>query len=132
MRMDNKSKELIAGYLSKAREKLEVAKNLFESGHYNDAVSRAYYCAFHAAKAMLLTEGLEANTHQGVVNLFGLHFAKTEKLDKKLGRFLAKLKDDRENGDYEIFSPIDSETAETAIKEAAEFFREAEKYLNNL
>jgi uncharacterized protein (UPF0332 family) len=45
-----------------------------------DAVSQAYYAACHAAQALLKTEGLEADTHQGVVSLFGLHFAKSARV----------------------------------------------------
>jgi uncharacterized protein (UPF0332 family) len=76
-----------------------------------------------------LTEGLSANTHQGVLNLFGLHFVKTGKFDNRFGRMLSNLKDDRENGDYEIYSAIDRETAQKAIVEAEEFLKETKRYL---
>ena len=70
--------------MAKAKDKLRVGEQLLASGDYEDAVSRAYYAAFHCAQALLLWEGLSANTHQGVVSLFGLHFAKTGKLRKNL------------------------------------------------
>jgi uncharacterized protein (UPF0332 family) len=122
-------KELLKGYLEKAQKKLTVAEKLLQSGDFEDAVSRAYYAAFHAAQALLLTEGEKAETHKGVVTLFGLFFVKTGKFNKNFGKFLANLKDDRESGDYEIFSYIDRETAEVAISEASEFVRESEAYL---
>lgn len=127
--MDKKTQSLLKGYIEKAEEKLRMAETLFKNEGYEDAVSRAYYTAFHAAKAVLLTEGLTTGTHQGVVNLFGLHFVKTGKFEKKFGRMLANLKDDRENGDYEIFSAIDKEVAEDAVNEAREFLKEAKRYL---
>lgn len=65
-------KELIKGYIGKADKKLQVAVRLFESGDYEDAVSRAYYAVYHAAQALLLSEGEKAETHKGVVTLFGL------------------------------------------------------------
>ncbi len=65
------------GFLEKAEQKLRAAEELLKVAAYEDAVSRAYYCAFHAAQAVLLAEGLSARTHQGVVNLFGLHIVKT-------------------------------------------------------
>jgi uncharacterized protein (UPF0332 family) len=123
------TKALINGYIQKAEKKLETAGRLFKSGDFEDAVSRAYYAAFHAAQALLLTEGEHADTHKGVVTLFGLLFVKTEKFSRKLGKYLANLKDDRESGDYEVFSYIDEETAETALKEAKEFLYEAKAYL---
>lgn len=127
--MDKGTGNLITAYLEKAKEKLKTALSLLNDGAYDDAVSRAYYAAFHAATAVLQTEGLEADTHRGLLNLFGLHFVKPGKIEKKYGKFLANLKDDRETGDYEAFSTIDRETAETAVKEATEFVAEIERYL---
>lgn len=125
------NKEIIKGYLEKAEKKLEVAEKLLKSGDYEDAVSRAYYAVFHAAQALLLTEGEKAETHKGVVTLFGLLFVKTGKFKKNLGKYLANLKDDRESGDYEIFSYIDRETAETALIEARAFISGSREYLKN-
>jgi uncharacterized protein (UPF0332 family) len=122
-------KELIRGYLQKAEKKLQVAERLFASGDYEDAVSRAYYAVFHAAQALLYTEGERAETHKGLVTLFGLLFVKTGKFKKDLGKYLANLKDDRESGDYEVFSYIDRETARDAIKEAKAFIKESKLYL---
>ncbi len=74
--MDKATASLLRGSLEKSQEKLRVAEHLLQSGEYEDAVSRAYYSAFHAAQAALLTEGLTARTHQGLVNLFGPHLVK--------------------------------------------------------
>ena len=65
--MDRATRELIGGLLAKAREKLAVAQKLFgDDVFFDDVASRAYYGAFHAAQALLKSEGLEADTHQGV------------------------------------------------------------------
>lgn len=109
--MDNTQRELIRGYLSKARDKARVARELLAKGEWDDAVSRAYYAAFHAAQAALLTEGQRGETHKGLITLFGLLLVKTGKFDKKWGKFLASLKDDREAGDYDALSWIDEATA---------------------
>jgi len=63
------------------------------------------------------------------VNLFGLHLVKTGKFEKKFGKSLANLKDDREDNDYEIYSAIDQETAGQAVKEAQEFVAAATQYV---
>lgn len=127
--MELATKALIEGYIQKAEKKLEVAGKLFQSGDYEDAVSRAYYAVYHAAQALLLTEGEKAETHKGIVTLFGLFFVKTGKFSKKTGKYIANLKDVRESGDYEVFSFVDSETAETAVFEAREFLEETKLYL---
>ena len=129
--MHKETKSLIKAYIEKAKEKLATAGNLLDEGSYDDSVSRAYYAAFHAASAMLLTEGLSADTHRGLINLFGLHFVRTGKIAKKYGRYLSNLKDDREMGDYEVFSTIDKAVAEKALNEAREFVAVVGKYLNS-
>ncbi len=130
--MDKVTKELIIGYIEKSQKKLEAAEKLFDLGYYEDAVSRVYYAVFHIVQALLLTEGEKAETHKGIVTLFGLLFIKTGRFKKDLGRYLANLKDDRESGDYEILSYIDRETAEKALKEGKEFIEEVLEYLKNL
>jgi uncharacterized protein (UPF0332 family) len=129
--LDLATKELIKGYIEKADRKIEVAEKLLKSNDYEDAISRAYYAVYHAAQALLLSEGQKAETHKGLVTLFGLLFVKTGKFSKDLGKYLANLKDDREASDYEVFSFIDSETAEKALKEAKEFLKETKNYLRN-
>jgi len=131
-KLESKVKALIEGYIQKAEKKLSVAEKLLHSDDYEDAVSRAYYAAFHAAQALLLTEGQEARSHKGVVTLFALMFVKTGKFRRDLGKYLANLKDDRESGDYEAFSYVDKESAETAFREAKEFVKEAIAYLTSL
>jgi uncharacterized protein (UPF0332 family) len=121
---------MIRGLLDKARGKLGAAEDwLGQDKYFDEIASRCYYAVFHAAQAMLLTEGLTANTHQGVVSLFGLHFAKTGKVNPRLGRYLNNLKDDRESGDYDVYSGLDRSDAENAVREAREFLTEAERYL---
>lgn len=105
--MDKIQQELLQGYLAKARDKLMVARELLSKAHWDDAVSRAYYAAFHAAQAALLTEGQRGESHRGVVTLFGLLLVKPGKFEKKWGKFLANLKDDRETGDYDALSYAD-------------------------
>ena len=127
--MDKVQQELIAGYLAKARSKLRVARELVKQREWDDVVSRVYYAAFHAAQAVLLAEGHQAETHRGLLTLFGLVLVKTGKFDKKWGKFLANLKDDRETGDYEVLSYLDEQTACLALAEAEEFVEKVEEFL---
>lgn len=121
--MDKKTQALLQGYLAKSDEKLRSAASLMKAGYHGDAVSRAYYAVFHAAQAALLTVGEQADTHRGLVALFGLLLIKTGKIEARYGRFLANLKDDREQSDYEVFAQIDRAMARRAIREARSFVR---------
>ena len=125
-------KQLIEAYMDKARQKLGVARRLRDSRDHEDAVSRAYYAAFHAVKALLASAGEQPRTHHGAVTLFNLLFVKTEKMSKRTGRFFANLKDDRESADYELFSYADADTARLAVEEAQSIITEAASYLEGL
>ena len=114
--MDESKKKMIQGYLEKAKSKLETTQILLNQKCFEDAVSRAYYAAFHAAQAVLFSEGIKARTHSGTVNQFGLLLVKTGKIDTKYGRFLSNLREDREVGDYEVFAPIDEQDAINAFR----------------
>lgn len=72
--MEESLKKQTDKQLHKAHRKLRVARKNFADGFYEDAVSRAYYAMFHAAKALLLTKHLDAKTHSGLINLFNQHY----------------------------------------------------------
>jgi len=124
-----KNKEVLKGYLDVSKDKLNSAEILFKYKKYDDAISRAYYAVFHCAQALLLSLGVKAESHSGVRQLFGFHFIKEGRFDKKFGRYLKNLKDERENGDYGIFSLIERKDAQKAIKETKEFIEATEMYL---
>lgn len=81
-------------------EVLNAARHLLSYGFYNDAVSRAYYAAFHWARALLFTRGLEAKTHRGVIQLLHLHFIKDGPLSTQVAEHLSHLETYRELSDY--------------------------------
>jgi uncharacterized protein (UPF0332 family) len=81
-------------------ESLAAAQCLVTNGFLRDAVSRAYYAAYHWARAVLLTKGIEAKTHRGTIQLFSLHFVKDGPLSDDTAALLAHLETYRELSDY--------------------------------
>jgi uncharacterized protein (UPF0332 family) len=79
---------------------LREAEALASIGLWDGALTRAYYAGYHAACALLLTEGLEARTHDGVRSLFGERFVKAGRLPADAAATLADLKRYREAADY--------------------------------
>jgi uncharacterized protein (UPF0332 family) len=129
--LDKSTQELLRGYLAKADEKLGVAHRLLSQGDFEDSISRSYYAAFYAAQALLLSEGLNSKSHSGLISLFGLHFVKTGKIDKKFGRFLSNLLEDRQQSDYSLFSGLEKSDAESAHTEATSFVQEIRRLLQS-
>lgn len=103
----------------KACETLQAAEALLQQHFFPDAVARSYYAAFHAATALLLTEGLEANSHQALGRLFSLHFVKSGKLDTRYSRILSMAQKYREEADYTseyVFTQTDAEACVNDVK----------------
>ena len=64
-------------FTQKAEKFLDTTDHALNAGDYDSCVSRCYYAMFFMAEAVLLTKGLRASSHKGVISLFGEHFAKT-------------------------------------------------------
>jgi len=115
-----------------ARDKLTVARDLIDAGHYNDAVSKAYYAMFYAGKSLLLVLGEDPVKHEGVVSLFGERIAKVGLADPKYGRTLRLMKRLREKSDYDEETWMTKEQAEDALGDAQDFVRTAQGILKKL
>lgn len=104
--------------LARARESLQAAATLVDASLWNDAISRAYYAAFHAATALLFSEGLQARTHSGVHDLVYLRFVQPGVLGRDLARDFAALQRRRENADYSTTVRFDGEAAREELAAA--------------
>lgn len=113
----------------KAEEALREARVLFEKELPGGAISRAYYAAFHAGKAMLLTEGIEVRSHEALGRLFSLHFVKTKRLDVRYSRILSKAQKFREEADYSSEYTFTPKDAEERLQEVTEFLTTVKKQI---
>lgn len=113
--------------MERAHEKLEVAKSLFGTGFYSDAVSRAYYAMFYAARALLSAKNIYPKTHRGVISQFGLKFVKEGEFEKEIFDLFARAQEDREEADYGLLSETDDDEAKKIIEGAEKFLKECKK-----
>ncbi len=125
-------REEIELHLRRAGEKLEAARYLYDGGYHNDAVSRAYYCMFHAASALLLTKDISPRTHRELIRRFGLEFVKPDIVDAWYAKALRNQKDMRELGDYDVTRDMSPEEAEQLIEDASRFLDEIGKAVGNV
>lgn len=116
----------------KAQEALRESRALLERELPSGAISRAYYAAFHAGKALLLTEGLEIRSHQALGRLFSLHFVKTDKFDARFSRILSKAQKYREEADYSSEYLFTLEDAKGCLSEVTEFLEAVERQIKKI
>jgi uncharacterized protein (UPF0332 family) len=112
---------LVRYRLSRAKEALEEADLLLESGHANTFVNRLYYACFYAVSALLLAKGLSAVRHGGVRVLFHQHIVKPGLLSITQGQLYDKFFDNRQRGDYADLTYFELQEVRPWLEEARAF-----------
>jgi uncharacterized protein (UPF0332 family) len=123
--------ELIRYRRKKAREALEDATILFDSGRLFSALNRIYYALFYEVAALLSTEELSSGKHTGIRSLFNEHFVKTGRVPVKLGRFYSTIYDFRQKGDYGDFVEFEKEKVKEWLDQASAFIDEMDAIIEN-
>ena len=128
---DEEMRELVKLRLESSRELYNDACNLYEQGSYKSANNRAYYSMEKALKALLAIKGKDANTHNGILQLFNRYFiyednTEFNKADYKL---YASIELIRTASDYDDFYIASREKAEEQFQTAKLVIGEVKKYL---
>jgi uncharacterized protein (UPF0332 family) len=113
--------ELVKYRLEKAENTLEDAKKYLEYATPESTVNRIYYAMFYAVNALLITKGLSASKHSGVLALFNKEIVKQGMIEKELGRFYSEMLYRRQKGDYEDFVRFSKEDVKLWLEKAEEF-----------
>ncbi len=126
---DENIQQLVAYRMERAKETLLEADLLINGGCYNAAVNRLYYACYYAVIALLVKNRIVAQTHDGVKQMFGLHFIVSGRLDRKYSRFYSQLFNARMSGDYDDFLFYDAEMLDALRPQAEEFVVAIEEQL---
>jgi len=114
--------------LARARTELDAARVLASAGFSDQAISRAYYGAFYAAEAALLTLGQTRSKHSGVVAAFGRSVVREGGFDVRLGGELRRLFELRNAADYSWLDTPDRE-GDDSIGAAQRFVDGVERWI---
>ena len=99
--MNSEKAELVNIRIANAKKTLKEVSILIENELWNTAVNRLYYACFYAVTALLHNFELDAKTHSGVQNVFGLNFIKTGIISIESGKFFTTIFEMRQDADYE-------------------------------
>lgn len=94
---------VVAYRKEKAYNTLKEAEDMIDTKHWNFAIQRLYYACFYMASALLMSRGINARTHNGVVGQLGQNFVSKGFLTKDEGRLYSRLLQNRITGDYNDF-----------------------------
>jgi uncharacterized protein (UPF0332 family) len=115
--------------LEHAGEELRAAEQLLQAKLVRVAATRVYYAVFHAARALVFSEGLEPRSHAGVHHLLNAHLVKSGRLEPSQARLFAKLQKYREEADYaEVYSEDEAGTRQD-LADASAFVARATKMI---
>jgi hypothetical protein len=123
------SEEEIKKEFERAEKSLRSAQILLKDNLLEDAISRAYYAILHAAKAALLVESINIESHRAVRRLFGQHLIQTGKIDVKYSIILAEEQDDRFLADYDVIFSPEKERCQKRVEDAESFLSAIKEYI---
>ena len=128
MTVPDRTAEIRANW-ERAQESLAAARTLLHEGYADYAASRAYYAAFYAASALLLSMGLGFKKHSSVIAAVHREFVRSGKLPPQAGKALNRLFELRGLGDYGEQEHVSEPDARKAIELAEGFIRHVESLI---
>ncbi len=119
--MTEEERAVIEYRLGRAREALEEAEVLFDTGHVNAYVSHMYYACFYAVSALLLTKNISASKHSQVRALLHREFVKPGIVSPEMGQHFDRLFRSRQKGDYIDFVQFRAEDVAGWLEQTRSF-----------
>lgn len=121
MTFETKDKKALSDIrMDKAKEFVADARATYNDKRYRTSVSRAYYAVLNAARAILVLEGANPETHEEAVTFLSLRFIKTGVLPLDIIKKFKILLSRRTDVDYGDFDTIDAADAEDSLRSAEE------------
>jgi uncharacterized protein (UPF0332 family) len=122
---DENRRRNIADEIDRADQALRAVRALLDLGLHADSVSRAYYGALHALRALLLSRGVDAKTHAGAIHVFNVEFVRAGLFASSHNRLLAGIQRSRELADCDAAVSFSSADAEACLRDAETFRADA-------
>ena len=123
-------REAIRYWWRMAREALAAAELALKAGFLHTAVNRAYYAAFYAVTALLLTRDLQFKKHSGVRAAFHREFVRTGLVSKEIGALYDELFEERQHSDYLVLVELERDEVRERIDGAKRILEVIEGLLN--
>ncbi|QGA80809.1 HEPN domain-containing protein [Candidatus Nanohalobium constans] len=125
--------------MSEVEKNIELADNAFEDFEKgrNAGLSiralynRLYYACFYAARAALISQGIEAKTHSGIADrVFLVLYKEKNLISKETAATLSRVETKRNLSDYELEIDDTEEDLKEIEQKARKFVKEMNKLLD--
>ena len=120
MLTDQERSDIVRYRIKNATDTLKEVDVHIQNQFYNTAANRLYYACYYAVSALLIANGIASKSHDGVIQMFGLHFIRTGVFPAHYGKFYSQLFKERQTGDYEDLFNHDRESVAELYPKAKE------------
>ena len=110
MLTDQERKDIVRYRMENAMDTLAEVDVHIQNQFYNTAANRLYYACYYAVSALLIANGIATKSHDGVIQMFGVHFIRTGVFPAHYGKYYSQLFKERQTGDYEDLFNHDKES----------------------
>ena len=127
--MEGSIKDLSKYRFHEAKEGIDTAKVLIDSGKYKASVNRSYYAIFHALRAVTAMDGFDSSKHSGIIAYFNKTYVKENIFDKEVSKLIDTAYRLREKADYQDFFIVTKEEAQQQLEKSKRVVTIIEPYL---
>ncbi len=120
---------LISLQVQKSHRILSEGDEMVSLKHWDIAANRYYYACYHMLQALFISRGFSAKSHDGSLTYLGKHFILTGEVDKKFGRFFARMVQLRQKADYNSIADVSEEEVAEMAPLSHEFVSSIESIL---
>lgn len=117
--------------LDRAKEDLMAAENNHQAGFYKAAINRSYYAIFHSIRAVNVLDDFDASKHSSVIAHFNQFYVHTGEFERSVYKIIDSAYRIREKCDYSDFFIASKADSEAQLKNAHDFVRIVETYIQN-
>ena len=113
----------------KSHRMLAEANDMVQQERWDIAANRYYYACYHMLQGLFISRGLSAKSHDGSLTHLGQDFILTGLIDKKFGRFFARMVQLRLKADYNSIAEVTKNEIMELEPLSKEFVEEVEKII---
>ena len=113
----------------KSHRMLAEANDMVQQERWDIAANRYYYACYHMLQGLFISRGLSAKSHDGSLTHLGQDFILTGLIDKKFGRFFARMVQLRHKADYNSIAEVTKNDIMELEPLSKEFVEEVEKII---
>ncbi|MBR3414099.1 MAG: HEPN domain-containing protein [Bacteroidales bacterium] len=128
---DEERKALVEYRIQRANETWRETQEIIKSHLWYAAANRMYYACYYMTSALLISHGLSANTHAGVIRMLGMHFVSKGLLSNEMGYFYSRLFEIRQTGDYDDWVMISEKDIIPLSEQVENYFSSVLELIKN-